>query len=116
MQDLTDDFYSLVRNVLTELPSLLVMLTCIVVGIVRWKRHPKISLIVIIALTFLTLLTLVSVPVFIWLPRLFVDPGNYVTTGNVYAVLNIIYNVLFTLGVGVLLLAVFIQRPSSQRS
>lgn len=116
MQDLTSDFYSLLRNLLTELPSLLVMLTCIVVGIARWKRHPKVSLIVILDLTFLTLLTLVSVPVFIWLPRLFVDPGNYVTTGNVYAVLNIIYNGLFTIALGVLLLAVFIQRPSSQRS
>ena len=116
MQDLTNDFYSLVRNVLTELPSLLVMLTCIVVGIVRWNRHPKVSLIVILALTFLTLLTLVSAPAFIWLPRLFVDPGNYVTTGNVYAVLNIIYNILFTLALGTLLLAVFIQRPLSQIS
>lgn len=116
MQDLTNDFYSLVRNVLTELPSLLVMLTCIVVGIVRWKRHPRISLMVILALTLLTLLTLVSVPVFIWLPRLFVDPGDHVTTRIVYSVMNIIYNVVLTLALGVLLLAVFIQRPSPQIS
>lgn len=116
MQNLNYDLYLLLHDVLTELPSLLVMLVCMVVAIVRWKRHPRVSLIVILALMFLTLLTLVSVPVYLWLPRLFVDPGNHVTTSRVYAVVNIIYNVLFTLGLGVLLLAVFIQRPASQRS
>ncbi|MCM3900354.1 MAG: hypothetical protein ND866_01465 [Pyrinomonadaceae bacterium] len=116
MQNLTNDLYSLAHDVLTELPSLFVMLICIVVAIVRWKRHPRVSLIVILALTFLTLVTLASAAVFIWVPRLFVDPGNYVTTSGVYAVLNIIYNGLFTLALGALLLAVFIQRPSSQRS
>ncbi len=116
MQGLTSDLYTLLHDVLTQLPSLFVMVVCIVVAMVRWKQHPRVSLIVILALTFLILLTLGSVPVFIWVPRLFVSPGNYDSTPSVYAVMNIIYNVLFALALGVLLLAVFIQRPSSQRS
>ncbi len=104
---------SLLHEVLTQLPSLFAMVICIAVAIVRWKQHPSVSLIVILALTFLILQTLIFDAVFIWAPRWFMSPGNYDSTQSVYTVIGIIYNVLFALALGVLLLAIFNQRTSS---
>lgn len=116
MQDLSGDLYSLLHDVLTQLPSLFAMVICILVAIVRWKRHPTVSLIVILTLTFLILQTLVFAVVFVWASRWVVSLGNTDDTQSIYAVIGIIYNVLFALALGVLLLSIFIQRPLVSRS
>ncbi|MCM3872180.1 MAG: hypothetical protein ND895_15970 [Pyrinomonadaceae bacterium] len=115
MESVNEDLYRLLLDVLTQLPSLLTMLICIVVAIVRWKRHPRASLIVIIALAFLSLGSLAFAAVFVWVPRWVVSVGNPASAQSVFVVLGTIYNVLFAVAMAVLLLAVFIQRPSSQR-
>ena len=115
MESVNEDLYRLLFDVLTQVPSLFTMLICFVVAIVRWKRHPKASLIVIIGLTFLSLGSLSFTAVFILAPRWAVSVGNLDSAQSVFAVLGAIYNVFFALAMAVLLLAVFIQRPSSQR-
>ncbi len=112
METLTEDLYRLLIDILTQLPSLFTMLICIVAAIVRWKRHPKASLIVILALTFLSLGNLLFSAVFVWGARWMVSIGNFENAQSVFMVIGIIYNVLFAIAMGGLLLAVFIQRPS----
>lgn len=116
MQGLTNDFYTLLHDVLTQLPSLFVMAVCIVVAIARRKQHPRVSLIVILALTYLILHTLVFAAVFIWVPRWFMSPGNDDSARSVYTVIGAIFNALFALALGGLLLAIFVQRPLVSRS
>lgn len=111
METVNEDLHRLLLDVLTQLPSLVTMLICIVVAIVRWKRHPKASLIVIIALTLLGLGSLVFSAVFIWGARWVVSVGNFDNSQIVFTVIGIVYNILFALAISVLLLAVFIQRP-----
>jgi hypothetical protein len=116
METLNDDLYRLLLEVLTQLPSLLTMAVCIVVAIVRWKRHPRASLIVILALTFLSLGSLVFSAIFIWIPKLFVSLENPDSVQVGYTIMQVIYNLLFTLALGALILAVFTKRSSFQSS
>jgi hypothetical protein len=112
METFNEDLYRLLIDILTQLPSLLAMLICIVVAIVRWQRHPRASLIVILALAFLSLGNIFFTAVFIWGARWAVSIGNFENPQSVYTVIGFIYNVLFAIAMGGLLLAVFIQRPS----
>jgi hypothetical protein len=45
MDGTSQDLILFLRNVLTQLPSLLTLLICLIIALVRWKRHPKVSLV-----------------------------------------------------------------------
>jgi len=47
----TSKWTELVKSFLEQLPSLLTFAGCIIFVITRWKRYPKVSLILLVALT-----------------------------------------------------------------
>lgn len=97
-------------GIAVQLPSLLTMLACIVVAVIRWKRHPKVSMTLLISLGFLFLHTLVFAFVYAFVPDLFVGPGNFTAMRTVITIISFIYNSSLAIAFGILLTAVFMQR------
>lgn len=110
MESIGQDLFQVLRNVLTQLPSLLTLLICLVISIVRWKRHPKVSLVASLAFVFLILHGLIFSAAYIWIPRWFLGSGSYDSNPTFFTALALTTNFLFAIALATLLLAVFIDR------
>jgi uncharacterized membrane protein len=96
-----------------QLPSLLTMLACIVAAVVRWKRHPKVSLAVVAGLGLMIVHAFTFAFVFAFVPELFAQPGNYNLMRTVITVISFIYNSSLAIAFGILLVAVFMKRSAT---
>ena len=103
----------MVRNVLLQLPSLLTMCGCIVYAIIRRRQHPQVSLVVIAGLGLLLVAALVFAFVFAFVPDWFVASENFKTRQTFVSVLSFIYNCSLAIGLGILLMAVFMRRAAA---
>ncbi|HKO99844.1 MAG TPA: hypothetical protein VJU86_22910 [Pyrinomonadaceae bacterium] len=109
MEDVSQDIFLVVRNVLSELPSLLTLLVCLIIALGRWKRHPKVSLIASLTFFFLILHTLIFSAAYIWIPLVLYGPeGN--ASPRFYSMLALTSNGLFAVLLATLLVAVFVDR------
>ena len=97
-------------SLLLQLPSLLTILGCIVFAIIRWRRHPKVSLTVIVSLALLLLITFVFPFVYSFAPDLIVKQGDFKATQTVFMVISFFYNSFWGIALAVLLAAIFMQR------
>lgn len=108
--DTSARLFEVLRNLLLQLPSLLTMLACMAVAIIRWRRHPKVSLTVTISLALLLLLTFVFQFVYSFVPDLIVKPGDFKASQTVFMVITFFYNSFWGIALVVLLTAIFMQR------
>jgi|GEM_PF-669268 len=123
-----DRLFDLFRSYLEQLPSLLTLLACIVFAIIRWKRHPKVSMVVVIALGYLLLHQLIftivyQIGVHNWVMAAYRTGSSEETrtvVERVYLVVGLISNAAAAIGYGVLLAGIFMQRkpapPAEARS
>jgi hypothetical protein len=106
--------FDLLRDLLEQLPSLLTLLVCMVVAIVRWKKHPRVSLAVLMSLAFLFFHLLVSAFAYNWVPDWFINAAPIANqasvTRNVYLVLGLVTNASLAVGLAILLTGIFMQR------
>lgn len=106
--------FELLRALLEQLPSLLILLACIVLAFMRWKRHPKVSLTLIIGLALLLLHGIAFAVVYNVVPGWFIRSASseniQTVIQRVYLVLGLISNSLAAVCFAVLLVAVFMQR------
>ena len=109
MESSSQDLFLLLRNVLTQLPSLLTLLLCLTIALVRWKRHPKVSLVAAVGFISIILHGLFFSAAYIWLPRVFTT-GSYEENTSFYSLLGLLRNILFAVIFAVLLSAIFIER------
>lgn len=104
---------SLLTGLATQIPMLIVYGGAVVLGIVRWKRHPSVSRLVVSSALFLAVLqigvTLVYSTMGLWLFDTGL-PTEYV--GWVYTILGASDAFASALGHGVLLAAIFMDRPA----
>lgn len=104
----------LLKAIIEQLPSLLTLIACMVFAIARWKRHPKVSLIVLISLGLLFAHGIASSIIYNWVPGWFIKSGNYENfekvVRNVYLVLGLILNTTAAVIFGLLLAAIFTER------
>ena len=91
----------------------LTLLVCIVIALVRWKAHPKVSLIAAIAFIFLILHALVFSAAYLWIPRLLFGPEGEASR-SFFRGLSLVSNGLFGISLATLLVAVFLGRAKSQ--
>jgi uncharacterized BrkB/YihY/UPF0761 family membrane protein len=105
-------FLDVLWRLAVQLPSLLTMLACIVAAVLRWKRHPKVSMTVIAALSLMIVHAFIFAFVYAFVPELFGRPGNYGMMRTVINVLVFFYNSSLAIGFGILLLAVFMKRST----
>jgi hypothetical protein len=115
MIKLSQYFWSLVE----QLPSLITMIGCIVFALMRRKRHPKVSLMVVVSLGLLVLHVFVFMLVYDlvpdWmssvLPKFFGRLGAVLANRrDVYLVLGVISNGAAAVAFALLLAGVFMQR------
>lgn len=113
MDSLNHDLLEVLRNVLTQLPSLLTLLICLVIAIARWKRHPRVSLVAGLGLLFLILHGLFFSAAYIWVPRLFLASPGFQSNRRFYYLFGLLTNFLFAVAFGTLLIAIFIDRKQN---
>ena len=105
-------FVDALWSLLLQLPSLLTMIACILVAILRWKRYPRVSLTVVCGLGLLIVHAFIFAFVFAYVPELFARPGNYALMRTVITVISFIYNTFLAIALVILLVAVFMKRSS----
>lgn len=110
MTKLSQYFWTLVE----QLPSLITIIGCIAFALMRWKRHPKVSLMIVVSLGLLFLHALVFLVIFDVVPPLFIKPENFENMEAVRQTVSLVLGILFNSGLAVafalLLAAVFMQR------
>jgi riboflavin transporter FmnP len=91
-----------------QAPSLVVLLVGIVFALVRWKRFPKVSLMVALGLGLLLLQVIVFLFVYDLVPPLFLNAAlnrgieQYNSTTDCFLVLGLIYNLVAAVGFAIL--------------
>ena len=111
MESLSRDWYDLASNIGPQLPSLLTSLICLVVVLIRWKRHPKVSLIAALGLVLLILHTLAFSVADVWLPRFFPASAEQDTY---FLIFGLVGSVSLAIAFSVLLVAIFMDRKPQE--
>ena len=112
---ISDRLFYLFSNFLQQLPSLLALVACIIFAITRWKRYPKVAMVVTIGLALLLLHAIVFLFVYNFVPSWFIDYSRdyreiETTIRNVYLVLGWISNSAAAVAFAVLLAGIFMHR------
>ena len=102
-------FYQIFTTLATQLPSLLTMLGAIVVAINRWKRHPRVSLTVVIAMGLILLHVLFFAFVYAILPTL-TGSAHLTTLRIIQTLVSVAYNLALAIFTTILLGAIFMHR------
>ena len=97
-----------------QLSMILAMLICIVAAIVRWRRHPRVSMLVISGCLLLFFQTFIVAAVYAWVPEMIIKaakPADLVAfRTNLYLVVALISNCFVALAFALLATAIFIGR------
>jgi hypothetical protein len=109
--------FNLFQSYLEQLPTFLALIAGIVFAITRWKRYPKVAMVVVIALAFLFLtqviFTILYVVVPSWAIRSSQDYENIrIVIDRIYLVLGLLSNGAGAIGFGLLLAAIFMRRTA----
>ena len=113
-----EKLWELLKDLGIQVPSFLTILGCMIFAVVRWKWHPRVSLVALLGLLLLIIQMFVFAFVYTWVPDWLINAADLAnretTTRNVYLVLGIISNIFLALGFAVLLGAVFMRRDLPQ--
>ena len=97
-----------------QLSMILAMLICIVVAVVRWKRHPRVSMLVIAGCLLLLFQTFIIAAVYAWVPDMIIKAANPANLEsfrtNLYLVIALISNSFVALAFALLVTAIFMRR------
>ena len=113
----SNQLFNIVQSFLEQLPSFLALLAGIVFAITRWKQHPKVAMVVVIALVFLLLAQVVFSIVYVLVPSWVIrSTEGYENmrraVDRTYLVLGLLSNGAAAIGFGGLLAAIFMRRRS----
>lgn len=108
----SDRLWELFRGFLQQLPSLVTIVVCILFAAIRWKRQPRVSLVVIIGLLLLILHNLTFAVIYIWVPEAVMRSG-WISIQTMVTAMGFIYYLALAVPVGLLLIAIFMQRKAA---
>ncbi|MCB0214298.1 MAG: hypothetical protein KDJ52_33475 [Anaerolineae bacterium] len=97
----------------SQLPVILVWLAGFIMAIVFWRRHPRVSLLTVIAMVGFFINTLVGTYISLWLPRMQPQGWSMEQIGMAFAVSGFIRAFISAILWGLLLVAVFGWRGKS---
>jgi hypothetical protein len=104
----TDVILPTLSTYLFQLPLFLVWLAGIILAIMRWQRHPRVSLLVLIALILILIETIINSFLGIWIPLMLsqqgATPGQM---GTILAIWRLFASILGAVTWGLVLVAVF---------
>jgi hypothetical protein len=110
--ELSDKLTQVLYSFISQIPSFITILVCLILCVVRWKRHPKVSLVLVIALVLLLAHIVIFAFVYPFVPSLITTPSDYKTRETVFLVISFMYNLMLAVILGVILLGIFMQRPA----
>jgi hypothetical protein len=100
--------FSAVSSCLTQLPLLLVWLVGIVLAVARWQRHPKVSLLALIALVLALLETILNGFLSVWIPVMLTEQGmTSMQIGTAFAIWRFVASLVGAVIWGLVLAAIF---------
>jgi hypothetical protein len=108
--------FELLRTIMQQLPSLLALVGCMVFALVRWKHHPRVSLVLSAGLLWLFLVILLFATANYWIPDLIIRRGIFVEADSVqtfYSAMSLTYNTGLAIGFALLLISIFMQRKAN---
>jgi len=117
-----ESFTILLTRFLTQSPLYLVWLGGAILALVRWRQHPRVSLLALAGLGVLFVDSLAGVALNAALPMMITSRvvlGGYGRVGAVLGVCNIVSTVVAAAGYGLLLAAVFsprVPQPASEEA
>ncbi len=98
-------------SLLQRSPLLLLVLAGILFSIVRWRRHPKASLLTVIALVFYLIKIFLFTAFNYWIPPLRESMHwSYAAANNLYTVLHVVNDIGFAIVIVLLVAAAFANR------
>ena len=97
---------------ITRWPMYLTSVVGLVFAIIRWKRHPKVSLVAILTLLLLMGQSLTFNTIFYFLPRLVEQGFSYGAIDRFYIVVEVCRDIVYSIIIVLLVSAAFIQRSS----
>lgn len=101
----------LVRDLLVRSPVYLLCLAGLALALVRWPRHPKVSVLVCLGLGLLLLFSLALPVIYGVLPKVLGDQGRSVEEQMaVYSILGFVSSFVNAVALSLLVAAVFIDR------
>lgn len=112
MESSSTALYDLARAFGPQLISLATLLVCLVIALVRWKRHPKISLLVSLALFFLLAETLIFNFVEVFAARR-LQLSSGLESDRFYLIFGLVVSATMAIAYAVLLVAIFAERKTA---
>lgn len=91
-------------------PVMLVALAGIVFAIIRWKRHPKVSALVVVGLILFQAQSLFFSYLYYLLPRLATRGWTWAAIDNLSIAVDLCQDIFFSLAIALLAVAVFLGR------
>jgi hypothetical protein len=114
MYGLSQDIARTIRDLLTQLPSLLTLFVFLIVTLLRWKRHPKVSAAGAVSLFLLILHGLFFSTAYIWIVRWFPPATAIDQSRNFFNLFVLFGNFLFATILALLIFAVFLDRKPTR--
>jgi hypothetical protein len=111
--DNSQKFYDLFWAILEQLPSLITIVGCLIFAAIRWKRSPRVSLVVVISLVLLLLHGPIFAAIYQWVPDLFIDRNTFrgpSYSSVVMLVIGFVYHTALAIPFVLLFVAIFMRR------
>src|ERR1043166_7226576 len=105
---------AVLKDLAVQIPSIIAIIACLILAIVRWKRHPRVSLLLLIGLLLLLIHEFAFAVVYASVPDLIIKSANDRATlsHNVNIALALIYNFLEVVPFVLFLIAIFMGRKT----
>jgi len=98
-------------NLAYQLPVLIVLIVGLIFAIIRWKKHPRTSLLTLIAIVIILIVTILGVISNSFLPQiLYTSNIDYSTIGIIFSVTSVLFNIMTAVSWVLLLIALFGKR------
>src|ERR1051326_8891501 len=111
---------AVLKDLAVQIPSIIAIIACLILANVRWKRHPRVSLLMVIGLVVLLIHEFAFAVVYASVPDLIIKSANELERATVSRNLNIVlavtYNCLEVVPFVVFLIAIFMGRRKTENA
>lgn len=113
----TTQLFQIFQAYAEQLPTFVAIVAGVILAVSRWKQHPRVAMVVVVALAFLFIHQIIFTIVYVVVPRWFINSAaGYEemrkVIDRVLLVIGLISNGTAAIGFGILLAAIFMRRTT----
>lgn len=109
MTDNNQLIWTILRNLLVQLPVMFVYLLAIFIAVVRWRSNPRRSLLVLVAAGTMLVQTIFSGAFFVWVTQSDFAREQKVNLPNLLSFISFVYSLIHAVAVALLVAATFVE-------